>query len=207
LHFGWKEVEVFRSQPLKIALGDLRHETVGRHSVFMPIGIAYIASYLLSQVDSYNIEVRLYDRPGEILGDIEQWMPDIVGLSNYCWNAELSRLVFDYARGLNSKTVCVAGGPEFPTEQTECREYLLDRKEIDFYVYLEGEIIFADLVKKLLQGIEVLELKSKPPRGIMSIHPRTGDLAAGELAPRLGNLDEIPSPYLSGLLERWFDGH
>ena len=197
---------MFRSQPLKIALGDLRHGTVGRHSVLMPIGIAYIASYMLSQIDSDNIEVRLYDSPGEILKDIEQWKPDIVGLSNYCWNAELSRVVFDYARQLSPETVCVSGGPEFPTEQKECRDYLLYRKEIDFYVYLEGETVFADLIKKFLQGTEVLELKSELQDGIMSIHPRTGDLVAGEPAPRLKSLDEIPSPYLSGLLERWFNG-
>jgi hypothetical protein len=126
----------------------------------MPVGIAYIASYLMSQVDSHNIEIRLYDRPDVILKDIEQWRPDVVGLSNYCWNAELSRFVFDYAKQLNPETVCVAGGPEFPVEQTECKEYLLYRKEIDFYVYLEDEVVFSDLIKRLRQGTEVLELGS-----------------------------------------------
>lgn len=91
----------------------------------MPIGIAYIASYVSSQIDSDDIEVRLYDRPNEILKDIEQWIPDVVGLSNYCWNTELSRAVFNYAKGLNPETVCVGGGPEFSTDQTECRDYLL----------------------------------------------------------------------------------
>ena len=195
------------AQPLKIALGNLRHGTVGRHNVLMPIGIAYIASYMLSKVDPNDVEVRLYDEPDTILKDIEQWKPAVVGLSNYCWNAELSRVVFDYAKKLNPETVCVAGGPEFPTDRTECKEYLLYRKEIDFYVYLEGEIAFADLIRKLRESIEVLELKSKPQDGIMSIHPHTGELVAGEPVPRLKNLDEIPSPYLNGLLERWFDGH
>jgi hypothetical protein len=59
---------VFGSQSLKIALGDLRHETVGRHSIFMPIGIAYIASYLLSRVDNDRVEVRFYGRSGELQG-------------------------------------------------------------------------------------------------------------------------------------------
>ena len=36
---------------LKIALGDLRHSTAGRHSAIMPIGIGYIASYLLTNSD------------------------------------------------------------------------------------------------------------------------------------------------------------
>jgi radical SAM superfamily enzyme YgiQ (UPF0313 family) len=155
-----KKANMLSQRPLRVALGDLRHETTGRHSVLIPIGIAYIASYMLSQIDSDNIEVRLYDRPDMILKDIEQWEPDVVGLSNYCWKTELSRLVFNYAKGLNPETVCVAGGPEFPTDWTECKEYLLYRKEIDFYVYREGEIVFAELIRKLREGMEVLELGS-----------------------------------------------
>ncbi|RKY25156.1 MAG: hypothetical protein DRP62_01950 [Planctomycetota bacterium] len=198
---------MFRSQPLKIALGDLRHETVGRHSVLMPLGVAYIASYLLAHIDENVIEVRIYDRPNVILEDIGRWRPDVVGLSNYCWNSELSRIVFDYSKQLNPETVCVAGGPEFPIEQAECRQYLLQRKEIDFYVYHEGEVAFAELIRKLAEGIVAFELKSDPQGGIMSIHPKTSDLVVGSPIPRLRNLDEIPSPYLNGLLEKWFNGY
>ena len=197
---------MFRSQPLKIALGDLRHGTLGRHSVIMPTGIAYIASYMLSKVDSNYVKVRLYDEPNMILMDIERWKPTIIGLSNYCWNSELSRRVFDYAKEMDPDTVCIAGGPEFPSVLADCKEYLLQRKAIDFYVYREGEVAFTKLIRKLAKGIVVFELKSEPQDGIMSIHPRTGDLVVGEPAPRLRDLDEIPSPYLNGLLERWFNG-
>lgn len=195
------------SQTLKIALGDLRHGTIGRHSVLMPIGIAYIASYMLAHVDSNNVEVRLYDNPDTILKDIQQWKPAVIGLSNYCWNAELSHLVFNYAKKMSPRIVCVAGGPEFPIEPTDCREYLSQRKTIDFYVYLEGEIAFTNLIKKLHRGIEAVYLKSEPQDGVMSIHPETGDLVAGPPIPRLMNLDEIPSPYLIGLMEQWFNGY
>lgn len=203
---GRKEVEVFRSQPLKIVLGDLRHETVGRHSVFMPIGIAYIASYLSSQISSDNVEVRLYDEPDIILKDIEQWKPTVIGLSNYCWNSELSRLVFDHAKKVNPAIVCIAGGPEFTNVLPDCRQYLSQRKAIDFYVYREGEVAFTKLIRKLQEGCVASELKSEPQDGVMSLHPKTGELIIGKPIPRLGNLDEIPSPYLSGLLEQWFNG-
>jgi len=198
---------MLNQNPLRIALGDLRHDTVSRHSVFIPIGVAYIASYILSKINAGDVEVRLYDKPGMMVKDIEQWRPDVVGLSNYSWNAELSRAVFNYAKGLYPETFCVAGGPEFPTEPSECRDYLRCRKEIDFYVYLEGEIAFSNLIKKILQGAGSAELRGTAQEGIMSVHLRTGALVAGEPAPRLKNLDEIPSPYLSGLLERYFDGH
>ena len=191
----------------KIALGDLRHRTIGKQSSFMPIGIGYIASYTLSQIDDLeSVEIRFYTDPNAIFKDINEWQPDVIGLANYCWNTELSRTVFKYAKEINQQVVCVAGGPNFPTDHKECKKYLLKRPEIDFYVYFEGEIAFARLIKKLKEGNKVSHLKNEPQNGIMSIHPKTKTLVFGALTPRIINMDEIPSPYLNGLMEQWFDG-
>ena len=114
---------------LKIALGDLRHKTAGRHSVFMPIGIGLIASYTLLQIGKEKIEIKLYDDAEVLLGDIDQWQPDVIGLANYCWNAELSRLVLNYAKKTNSLTICILGGPDFPTDDLECEQYLIANKQ------------------------------------------------------------------------------
>ena len=46
---------------LKIALGDLKHSTLGKHSVIMPYGIACIASYAISVIGNDNLEIRLFD--------------------------------------------------------------------------------------------------------------------------------------------------
>lgn len=193
---------------IKIALGDLRHKTEGKHSVFMPIGIGYIASYALAQMGSGNIEIRLYDDPYAIFRNIDIWKPDIVGLSNYSWNSELSRMVFRHAKKKLPEVVCVAGGPEFPVnDYSECKNYLSKRPEIDFYVYCEGEVAFYRLIKKLSEDREVSELKSQPQDGVMSIDKETGNLVFGKPLPRLTDLDDIPSPYLTGLMDQWFNGH
>jgi len=195
-----------KNNKFKIILGDLRHETVGRHSVFMPIGIGYITSYILSKLKNRNIEIHLYDRLDEITKAIEKWKPNLLGLSNYCWNSDLSSLVFKYAKKLNFNIICVAGGPEFPNVQEECKEYLIKRKEIDFYIYGEGEITFTNLVKKLLKKNDLFKIKTESQDGIMSIHPEKNNLVIGKPASRLKNLDEIPSPYLTGLFDSWFNG-
>ena len=194
-------------QPIKIALGDLRHGTLGRHSVFMPVGIGYIASYTLAKIDSEAVEVRLYDDPNIILKDIDNWKPEIVGLSNYSWNSDLSRLVFKHAKKTIPGIACIAGGPEFPIDTAECKEYLSKRPEIDFYVYFEGEPPFAELINKICKGSKIEHLKSKPQKGVMSINPKTKELIFGESFPRLINMDEIPSPYLSGLMDQYFNGY
>jgi len=191
---------------LKIALGDLRHKTTGKHSVFMPIGIGYIAAYTISRLGESAVEIRLYDDAEPLLNDIKNWQPDIVGLSNYSWNTELSRLVFKQAKKIIPNVVCIAGGPELPCSHQEIKEYLSARLEIDFYVVFEGECPFADLTDLIRQDKSNVDLKSRIHPGVASISPETGDLVFGDPLPRMENLDQIPSPYTTGLMDQWFDG-
>ena len=51
---------------MKILLGDPRHNTVGAHSYFVPIGIGYIGSHLLKQLHDKNIELKLSTNSKEI---------------------------------------------------------------------------------------------------------------------------------------------
>ena len=99
---------------LKVALGDFRHRSAGRHSIFMPIGIGFIGAYLLSHSPEDAIDLRLYDDPDMLLMDIDKWKPDVVGLSNYCWNSSVSCLVHRYAKKQNPQTLCISGGLDFP---------------------------------------------------------------------------------------------
>ena len=190
---------------LKVALGDLRHRTLGRHSVLMPLGIGLIASYLKKSMQN-EVDIRLYENPTKLFKEISIWEPDIIGLSNYMWNAELNRLVFSYAKKLQKGIVCVAGGPEFPVNMKDCRAFLEKRPEIDFYAYLEGEDVFTKLVERINPGITCNDLKKTSHEGMLSIHPESGSLVYGKFS-RIENLDSIPSPYLSGIMDQWFDGY
>lgn len=189
---------------LKIALGDLRHSTIGRHSVYVPVGIGYISSYTLSQFEPGSIEIRLYTEIGEFVGDIEKWGPDIVGLSNYCWNSSVSHLVCKYAKQLLPKVLCIMGGPEFPKVDIARKNYLMERPEVDTYIYGDGEVAFANIVEIFCKnGMNIDKLKSQAINGAASIDPESGELIVGNLIRRFKNLDVIPSPYLSGLLDKW----
>lgn len=37
------------------------------------------------------------------------------------------------------------------------------------------------------------------------IDPKTGEMIRGPALPRIRNLDDIPSPYLAGLMDKFFD--
>ena len=99
---------------MKILLGDPRHNTVGAHSYFVPIGIGYIGSNILERFKNHNIELKLCTDAKEIFVLLEKWKPDIIGISNYIWNSYLSNLICRQAKKINPNTLCILGGPEFP---------------------------------------------------------------------------------------------
>ncbi len=192
-------------RPLKIALANVHHSTVGRHSACMPINLGYLASYTISQIGKDRVEISLHDDPEEVLSLAEKGWPDLIGMSNYCWNAELGRTILLRAKEVHPDVITVGGGPEFPIDADERREYLRYRSDVDLYVYHEGEVAFAGLIEKIREGIPVHQLRSTPPPGVVALHPETGELVSTPPPPRMKNLDEIPSPYLSGIMDRFFD--
>jgi len=149
---------------LKILLADPRHYTVGAHSNFIPINIGYIATFLKQEIENIDLEIELEVDPDTILSKLDNWKPDIMAMSNYCWNASLSSMICDYAKKLNQNTLCILGGPEFPAgtgnrkiENTEkektydkCLNYLIERPSVDYFAYADGEVAFLEIVRKFI---------------------------------------------------------
>ena len=191
---------------LKVALGHLSHTTTGRHSVYMPINIGYIGAYARSVLGEENIELRLYSEADHMSQDITDWKPDVVATANYVWNSEIGLAILKIAREVNPDVVCVAGGPEIPELPEDRKAYLDDRPQIDLYAYIEGELPFGELVKKIYAGASAIELRREPQPGLIALHPDTGELLTGLPMDRPMDMDVIPSPYLTGLMDQWFDG-
>lgn len=193
-----------KNKERKVFLGYLNHQTIGRQNTFMPLGIGLIAAYAQSRFGN-DINIQLFDNPNAIFKEIPRIQPDVVGLTNYCWNSELNRLVFKKAKKNNPSVVCIAGGPEFPSDLKECKEYLVNRPEIDFYCYAEGEIAFSKLLEKILENVSLDYLKSVPNENMMSINPSNGELVKGNYE-QIQDLNIVPSPYIAGIMDQWFTG-
>jgi radical SAM superfamily enzyme YgiQ (UPF0313 family) len=191
---------------MRLILGDPRHDTAGRHSAFAPVGLGYLAEIAQKRVGADQLHISIHSDTAELIDTIRSDRPNIIALSNYCWNAELTKTVFRQAKAWDPRVINIAGGWEFPSELTECKEYLQYREEIDFYVFQEGEITFSNLVSLISRGQSTAELKSLSKQGVMNLHPDTGELIAGQPPDRLQDLDVIPSPYLSGLMDKFLHG-
>ena len=99
---------------MKILLGDPRHDTVGTHSSYVPINIGYISTYLTKMIPDTNLDIKIVTQTKEIFDLIENWKPDVIGLSNYVWNSTLSNRMCEIAKEQNPDILSILGGPEFP---------------------------------------------------------------------------------------------
>lgn len=116
-------------------------------------------------------------------------LAQIVGFSVYVWNIEYSLALARELKALKPDILIVFGGPQVPDRPDD---FLAAHPFIDVCVHGEGERPFLNLLEAWPNSLE----------GIPGISLRRGDgCISYPRAPRIQDLDEIPSPYLSGVFE------
>ena len=137
--------------------------------------------------------------------------PDILGLSNYSWNSNLSEYFAGLTKKINPNCIVLQGGTNFPHAQEQQKEFLLNRPNTDVYALFEGERSALNVVERYLENREDLtKYFENPIDGCVFINPKTKnknpEFVVGKYLERIKDLDEIPSPYLNGMLDKFFDG-
>lgn len=168
----------------------------------IPAAIASIAQYIEDVLE--NIESAIFKYPEDLVSTIDDEgieRPRIVFFSNYIWNSTLSCKFASLLKEIYPDVVIVMGGPNYPLDIKSRESFLRERPYIDFYIRHEGEQVGLNLVKHLLDpnGSKHLAIN-----GIDSI--RGDHFYAGDEEPKLKDLSCLPSPYLSGKLDKFFDG-
>jgi radical SAM superfamily enzyme YgiQ (UPF0313 family) len=191
--------------PLTVYLGDLTYTTLSLATDAFPLNVGFIAAYA-KKCFGNEIDVRIF----KYIPDLEQALaerpPDILGLSNYPWNFHLGLECFRMARAISPNTICVMGGPNIPLDDEPRKEFIRRYPQIDFYAYLEGEEAFSLLIQRAMDtGVDREKMKSAPIDGFIH-RVSESEVMCGTMLPRRRNLDEIPSPYLTGFMDKFFDG-
>jgi radical SAM superfamily enzyme YgiQ (UPF0313 family) len=158
----------------------------------VPLACAFLKEVLLADPELSKrvfVEINeffLEDDPAACAATLLELKPDLVAFSVYVWSRDHALAVAALLRQGSPALVLCAGGAE-PTANPEG---LFQAGVFDFLIRGEGERTFLQLVRAALQGLS--------PVGIPGvIFP--GDPAGALPAPL--ELESIPSPYLSGLLD------
>jgi len=195
-------------KPLKIFLGDLTYDTVTITTETFPLNIGFVASYCSSRFGS-DVDIKLFKYNDKLYDAIQNDPPDILGLSNYCWSRNIGSELFRIFRDVNSEGITVWGGPNFPIDVPSQQKFMDKYSDCDVYVQIDGETGFSNLIEKILQiknKKEIKEvIKENPIDGCIS-RKHNSEIQFSIPTIRIKKLDEIPSPYQSGILDEFFDG-
>jgi radical SAM superfamily enzyme YgiQ (UPF0313 family) len=183
---------------------DLTHTAQGISASTFPLGVSYVMSYARQQLGD-DFEMQLFKMPHDLERACRDRRPLILACSNYSWNLELTLTLARLAKKQDPSLIVILGGPNFPTEPIEQQEFLEQRPEIDFYVQLEGELAFVDLVQKLSRySFNVASFKAAGELVVNTAYVREGQIVVGPIQ-RIRDVNAIPSPYLTGILDPFFE--
>lgn len=191
--------------PVLIYLADLSHDGVLTTTDCFPLNVGLVAAYAKRQLGE-AIEIKLFKYPQRLFRAIKDRPPDILGCSNYVWNSNLSEWACKFAKQVRPATLTVQGGTNYPFHEAGQQEFLTARPHTDFHVYYEGEVAFVNLVNRYLEARDAERMKTRPVDGCQFVDKSSGRLVSGGRLERLKALDEIPSPYVTGLFDEFFDG-
>jgi radical SAM superfamily enzyme YgiQ (UPF0313 family) len=144
---------------------------------------------LRERLEILTAEFDVFDDDADIVRQIVETEPDVVGFSSFFWNVKKIITITRLVKEVMPKAVIAVGGPQGSAEPWT----LLDgRTGADFVVKGEGEITFSELLCNLMFGSPAL-------RDIAGLVYKRGDQTVETSCRALMlDLDRIPSPYLSG---------
>jgi radical SAM superfamily enzyme YgiQ (UPF0313 family) len=196
---------------LRVFLCDLTHDSIVLVSDTIPINIGFVGSYIKKMFGA-AVDVTLFKYPESVIRAIKENPPDIIGLSDYSWNSNLSEHVASLAKCANPEIVTVMGGTNFPHASDHQLQVLLRYPGIDIHTVFEGETAFANIIARLIHARDSTDgVFDSPIDGTVFVMPESRHMAepnlmCGKQPPRIKSLDDIPSPYLNGMLDGFFDG-
>ena len=189
---------------IKIYLADLVHNYLGVGTYMFPLNIGYIAAFA-NKFFSKDIEIELFKYPRNFIDQFKRQKPDLVGFSNYAWNADLNNRIAQWIKAISPETIVVFGGPNIDYSSQGYKRFFSTHPAVDFYVLYQGEVPFNNLLKEIFnEGLALSRLKSKAIDGVIFYDKNSRSIIEGKALPRIKEVNTIPSPYLTGLLDKFF---
>ncbi|WP_096154955.1 MULTISPECIES: B12-binding domain-containing radical SAM protein [Bacillus] len=158
--------------------------TLNAKYIHTNIAIRYLKAYAKPEYDVEIVEYTIKDPAMNIVSDLIQRNPDIIGFSCYIWNIEETIKVINMLKKINPELIIVLGGPEVTYDVSYWIERLTN---VDFIVIGEGEITFKQLLHQL-HG-------AKDFSSIPGLAFRKGE--ENFIVPQRNKVDlkELPSPF------------
>lgn len=158
--------------------------TLNAKYIHTNLALRYLKSAVLPKFNPTILEYTIKDPSFNIVSDIYQQKPDIVGFSCYIWNIEETIRVIRMLRKVSPQVKIILGGPEV---SYDVHDWLRKIEEVDFIVMGEGEASFKALLEYFNDEIPLDDVPGicYLQNGKIKIHTQ----------PNKIDLRELPSPF------------
>ena len=173
---------------LKLGLIQPNFQTGPKHlnSFYLPYTLGCLWSYVSQYsdiTDNYDIGAWLFNRL-DLKSAAKKFSDcDVIFASMYVWNTQYTHRLLSRIKQNNPDVVIVCGGPQIPWRD---KNFFLEHPYIDSVVINEGEQAALHVLRSILAGDSL---------------PKTLQF------DRLKELDELPSPYLTGVFDELIAEH
>lgn len=158
--------------------------TLNAKYIHTNLALRYLKGALLPQYESEMVEYTIKDPAFNIVSDLFQKSPDVVGFSCYIWNIEETIKVIRMLRVVLPDVKIILGGPEV---SYDVHEWVRKIPEIDFIVMGEGEVSLLELVEHIDGKRDLADV-----RGLAYLQD---DKLKIHAQPPKVDLRELPSPF------------
>ena len=163
----------------------------------IPLAAGYLKAmahqeHLLDEVDVEILDAKTTNlsTDSHLIDTIIARKPDIVGFSLYVWNSARSLFIAEKVKENLPNVLILVGGPEIASDN----DFVLDNPVIDIGCLGEGEIVFVEILKNLLN-------RQSDFHNINGLFFREGkEIVFTPKRTPMSDLNCIPSPYLLGII-------
>ena len=208
----------------KLWFADLNYVNPGKEWTILPfpLNVSFIASYIRKMMPD-AFEIRIFKDPAKFLQALGEERPDVVAFSNYIWNKNLSLQFAAHVKDIYPSCITAMGGPNYNfSELAWVEDFARKNRQIDFHIEGEGEVKFYNLMACCTEhDFDLAAVKEVRPAGVAYVEDKNDVFSANQslndpgywsqlhdlnldfAQNRLRDLNDVPSPYLSGLLDEF----
>jgi radical SAM superfamily enzyme YgiQ (UPF0313 family) len=178
---------------VRVGLVQINNSFSGQN--YLPYSIACLEAFIRANASNrarYQFLPHIYKRVPVSQAVDALMTADVVGFSTYVWNARISLEIARRLKTRRPEVLVVFGGPQVPDKP---EAFLRAHPFIDVVAHNEGE-------QTLLQLLERFPQRDWGGFTGISYIDRGGAYQRAAPTPRFRELDQVPSPFLTGI----FDG-
>ncbi len=189
---------------MRVFLADLQNSYYRYIRNSVPIGMGFVAAYLKDRFGN-DIEIQQFRKFEEMHEAMHRGRPDLIAFGSYAWNTQLTLKAASYVRSVYPDTLIAVGGPDVSQNLQITHSEVLENRQVDFYMPNEGEGPTANIVETFLASSDTQGVRGIPIVGCISLESGTEKPVGSVIARFDDDINNIPSPYLGGLMDRFLE--